>query len=53
MLVGGMTVVSGLSFSGAVGTTTSGLLLVTIAYTITATVGVDYGVLGQVSMRVV
>src|SRR5215468_1758227 len=53
MLVGGMAVVSGLSFWGAVGAITSGVLLATIAYTITATVGVDYGLPGQVSMRMV
>ena len=53
MLVGGMAVVSGLSFWGAIGAITSGILLATIAYTITATVGVDYGLPGQVSMRMV
>ena len=53
MLVGGMAVVSGLSFWGTVGAITSGVLLATIAYTITATVGVDYGLPGQVSMRMV
>src|SRR6201987_6201028 len=53
MLVGGMAGVSGLSFWGAVGAITSGVLLATVAYTITATVGVDYGLPGQVSMRMV
>jgi nucleobase:cation symporter-1, NCS1 family len=53
MLVGGMAVISGLSFWGAVGAITGGVLLATIAYTITATVGVDYGLPGQVSMRMV
>ena len=53
MLVGGMAVVSGLSFWGAIGAITGGVLLATIAYTITATVGVDYGLPGQVSMRMV
>jgi nucleobase:cation symporter-1, NCS1 family len=53
MLVGGMAVVSGLSFWGAVGAITAGVLLATIAYTITTTVGVDYGLPGQVSMRMV
>src|ERR1700752_2795396 len=53
MLVGGMAVVSGLSFWGAVRAITAGVLLATIAYTITATVGVDYGLPGQVSMRMV
>src|SRR5271165_5549300 len=53
MLVGGMAVVSGLSFWGALGAITGGVLLATMAYTITATVGVDYGLPGQVSMRMV
>ena len=53
MLVGGMAVVSGLSFWRAIGAITGGVLLATIAYTITATVGVDYGLPGQVSMRMV
>jgi NCS1 nucleoside transporter family len=51
MLVGGMAVVSGLSFVGAVGAITSGVLLATIAYAIMATVGVDFGLPGQVSTR--
>src|ERR1700745_2091682 len=46
-------VVSGLSFWGAVGAITCGVLLATIAYTIMATVGVDYGLPGQVSTRMV
>src|ERR1700682_2054345 len=37
MLVGGMAVISGLSFVGAVGAITCGVLLATIAYTIMAT----------------
>jgi hypothetical protein len=53
MLVGGMAVISGLSFWGAIGAITGGVLLATIAYTITATVGVDYGLPNQVSMRMV
>src|SRR5215475_10173676 len=53
MLVGGMAVASGLSFWGAIGAITGGVLLATVAYTITATVGVDYGLPGQVSMRMV
>src|ERR1700760_2108741 len=51
MLVGGMAVVSGLSFLGAVGAITGGVLLATVAYTIMATVGVDFGLPGQVSTR--
>jgi NCS1 family nucleobase:cation symporter-1 len=53
IMVGGLAVVSGLSFLGAVGAITSGVLLATIAYTIMATVGVDYGLPGQVSTRMV
>ena len=51
MLVGGLAVLSGLSFLGAVGAITCGVLLATIAYTIMATVGVDYGLPGQVATR--
>ncbi len=51
ILVGGLAVVSGLSFLGAVGAITGGVLLATVAYTIMATVGVDFGVPGQVSTR--
>jgi NCS1 nucleoside transporter family len=53
MLVGGLAVVSGLSFLGAVGAITGGVLLATIAYTIMATVGVDFGLPGQVATRMV
>ncbi len=53
MLVGGLAVVSGLSFLGAVGAITCGVLLATIAYAIMATVGVDFGLPGQVSTRMV
>ncbi len=53
MLVGGLAVVSGLSFFGAVGAITCGVLLATVAYTIMATVGVDFGLPGQVSTRMV
>jgi nucleobase:cation symporter-1, NCS1 family len=53
MLVGGMAVVSGLSFLGAVGAITSGVLLATVFYTIMATLGVDYGLPGQVATRMV
>jgi NCS1 nucleoside transporter family len=53
MLVGGMAVASGLSFLGAVGAITGGVLLATISYTIMATLGVDYGLPGQVATRMV
>jgi NCS1 family nucleobase:cation symporter-1 len=51
ILAGGLAVVSGLSFLGAVGAITGGVLLATVAYTITATIGVDYGLPGQVATR--
>jgi hypothetical protein len=41
-------VVCGLLFWGAIGAITAGILLATIAYTITATVVVDYRLPGQV-----
>jgi NCS1 family nucleobase:cation symporter-1 len=53
MLVGGLAVVSGLSFVGAVGAITCGVLFATVFYTVMATVGVDYGLPGQVSTRMV
>jgi NCS1 family nucleobase:cation symporter-1 len=53
MLVGGLAVISGLSFLGAVGAITTGVLIATIAYTTMATVGVDYGLPGQVATRMV
>ena len=51
MLVGGLAVVSGLSFLGAVGAITAGVLIATVPYTIMATLGVDYGLPGQVATR--
>src|SRR6201987_2546567 len=51
MLVGGLAVISGLSFLGAVGAIIAGILLGTIPYTIMATLGVDYGLPGQVATR--
>jgi NCS1 nucleoside transporter family len=53
MLVGGLAVLSGLSFLGAVGAITSGVLFATIFYIIMATLGVDYGLPGQVATRMV
>jgi NCS1 nucleoside transporter family len=53
ILVGGLAVASGLSFLGAVGAITGGVMLATVAYTIMATVGVDFGLPGQVSTRMV
>ena len=51
ILVGGLAVVSGLSFIGAVTAITLGMLIAVIPYTIMATVGVDYGLPGQVGTR--
>jgi nucleobase:cation symporter-1, NCS1 family len=51
ILVGGFAVVSGLSFLGAVTAITLGMLIAVIPYTIMATVGVDYGLPGQVGTR--
>lgn len=51
ILVGGLAVVSGLSFLGAVSAISIGMAIAVIAYTIMATVGVDYGLPGQVSTR--
>ncbi len=53
ILVGGLAVVSGLSFLGAVGAITAGVLIATVPYTIMATLGVDYGLPGQVATRMV
>src|ERR1700676_4657284 len=53
ILVGGLPVVSGLPFFGGGGAIPSGVLLATIPSTIMAPVGVDYGLPGQVSARMV
>lgn len=51
ILVGGLAVVSGLSFLGAVSAIAIGTAIAVAAYTIMATVGVDYGLPGQVGTR--
>ncbi len=51
ILVGGLAVASGLSFWGAVAAITVGMLIAVVPYTIMATVGVDYGLPGQVGTR--
>jgi nucleobase:cation symporter-1, NCS1 family len=51
IMVGGLAVVSGLSFIGAVTAITLGMLIAVVPYTIMATVGVDYGLPGQVGTR--
>ena len=53
ILVGGLAVASGLSFSATILTSTLGILFAFSAYTIMATVGVDYGLTGQVACRMV
>jgi nucleobase:cation symporter-1, NCS1 family len=51
IMVGGLAVVSGLSFLGAVTAITLGMAIAVVPYTIMATVGVDYGLPGQVGTR--
>ncbi len=51
ILVGGLAVVSGLSFWATVLSSTLGILIAFGAYIVMATVGVDYGITGQVACR--
>jgi NCS1 nucleoside transporter family len=51
IMTGGMAVVSGLSFQGAVASITGGTALAAIFYVTMATVGADYGIPGQVATR--
>ncbi|MER5349424.1 cytosine permease [Kitasatospora sp. NPDC002551] len=51
ILIGGLAVVSGLSFWAAVTAQVLGILIAFCAYTVMATVGVDYGLPGIVSTR--
>jgi nucleobase:cation symporter-1, NCS1 family len=51
ILVGGLAVVSGLSFLGAVASISIGMAIAVAAYTTMATIGVDYGLPGQVGNR--
>ena len=53
ILIGGLAVVSGLSFWATIVTCTAGILIVFVGYIIMATVGVDYGITGQVTCRMV
>ncbi len=53
ILVGGLAVASGLSFWATVLTSILGILFAFSAYIIMATVGVDYGITGQVACRMV
>src|ERR1700727_2496767 len=51
IMVGGMAVVSGLSFLEAVASITGGTMLAMVFYVTMATVGADYGIPGQVATR--
>ena len=51
ILVGGLAVASGLSFLAAVAAITGGMIIAVVPYTIMATIGVDYGLPGQVGTR--
>jgi nucleobase:cation symporter-1, NCS1 family len=53
ILVGGLAVASGLSFWATVLSSTLGILIAFSAYIVMATVGVDYGITGQVACRMV
>lgn len=52
ILIGGMSVVAGLSFWAAVAAQTLGCAIAFAAYITIATIGVDYGLPGQVATRV-
>lgn len=51
ILVGGLAVASGLSFLQAIAAETIGVVFAFAAYVVMATVGVDYGIPGQVATR--
>jgi NCS1 nucleoside transporter family len=53
ILIGGLAVVSGLSFWSTIASCTAGILIVFVGYIVMATVGVDYGITGQVTCRMV
>lgn len=53
ILIGGLAVASGLSFWATIAASTLGIAVAITAYTIMATVGVDYGLTGQVACRMV
>src|ERR1700723_1231517 len=53
ILIGGLAVASGLSFWAPILTSTLGILIAFSAYIVMATVGVDYGITGQVACRMV
>ena len=51
ILIGGMAVVAGLSFWASVAAETVGCLVAFCAYIVMATIGIDYGLPGQVATR--
>lgn len=51
MVIAGLAIASGLSFWQTVGVSVSGVFIAYVAYVIMATVGVDYGIPGQVATR--
>ena len=51
IMTGGLAVVAGLSFKGAVVTLTGGTMLAMVFYVVMATIGSDYGIPGQVATR--
>ncbi|MFY9140519.1 MAG: cytosine permease [Thermacetogeniaceae bacterium] len=51
MVIAGLAIASGLPFWGAVVTSVSGVFIAYVAYVVMATVGVDYGIPGQVATR--
>ncbi len=53
ILIGGLAVAAGLSFWATIVASTLGILIAFVAYIIMATVGVDYGLTGQVACRMV
>src|ERR1700761_9672259 len=53
ILMGGLAVASGLSFWATILTSTLCILIAFSAYIVMATVGVDYGITGQVACRMV
>jgi NCS1 nucleoside transporter family len=53
IVIGGLAVVSGLSFWSTIVSCTAGILIVFVGYIVMATVGVDYGITGQVMSRMV
>ncbi len=53
ILMGGLAVAAGLSFWATILVSTLGILIAFAAYIVMATVGVDYGITGQVACRMV